>query len=365
MNILKRYILIQLLGPFLLGVGIFSFVFLLAFIFELAEAIIVKGVPLKIAFLVLLIYVPTTFGYTIPMGALMANLITWGRLKERGEITAIKASGISLGPAISLVVVASFILSLGLYLSNDLLLPRLSHAYRQIWSKSIQGKHAIPLDEGVFVELGRFEFFIQKLNKDQKRLEGIYIKDWGEGSKSPPLIIFAQSGEYRLQGSPGLVRLQLLLKDGTTHQMDKKDPSIYHLVKFKTKTLNIETALELKGKEIGEMGSAQLREKIREYKKSGLDPTSLIVELHKKQAIPFACLAFTLIGIPLGLSIRRSGGAVGFGMSLVFIFVYYIFLIGGESLALKGYLPPLIAVWMANLILVFTGSILITRVLRR
>lgn len=362
MKILYRYILTQLLGPFLLGVGIFSLILLLAFIFELVEGVVVKGIPPGIAILALFLYLPATLAYTIPMAALMANLVTWGQLKERGEITAIRASGISLAPAILLVVITALFLSLVLYLVSDLLLSRFD--YKEFWAKGIQAGQGIPLEERVFIKVSRFEFFIDRLNKEKRCMEGVYIYDSGKGVDSPSMIIFSRSGEYRLEKSPMLVSVEFLLRDGSIHQMDKDDPTRYHILRFKTKTLNISAPIELKGREIAQMSLSELREKIKRFRRSGLDPAPLAVELHKKQAVPFALLTFTLIGIPLGLSIRRSSGTLGFGMSLLLVFIYYVLLIGGESLALRGYLPVNLALWMANIVLFFVGSILIMRVLR-
>ena len=79
------------------------------------------------------------------------------------------------------------------------------------------------------------------------------------------------------------------------------------------------------------------------------------VEIHKKFSIPAACLVFALIGAPLGALIRRRGAAVSVGVSLFFFWVYWMFLIGGEELADRGFIPPTLAMWAPNIVFALAG----------
>ena len=79
------------------------------------------------------------------------------------------------------------------------------------------------------------------------------------------------------------------------------------------------------------------------------------VEIHKKFSIPTACLVFALVGAPLGALIRRRGAAVSVGVSLFFFWVYWMFLIGGEELADRGFIPPTLAMWAPNIVFALAG----------
>ena len=79
------------------------------------------------------------------------------------------------------------------------------------------------------------------------------------------------------------------------------------------------------------------------------------VEIHKKFSIPAACLVFVLVGAPLGALIRRRGAAVSVGVSLFFFWIYWMFLIGGEELADRGYIAPTLAMWAPNIVLAVVG----------
>jgi len=92
--------------------------------------------------------------------------------------------------------------------------------------------------------------------------------------------------------------------------------------------------------------------------------SALRVEIHKKYAIPLACLVFVLIGAPLGFMARQGGLAVGGGLSLVFFLIYWVFLIGGESLADRMVLHPVLAMWLPNAVVGAAGVYLMVRTVR-
>jgi lipopolysaccharide export system permease protein len=86
-----------------------------------------------------------------------------------------------------------------------------------------------------------------------------------------------------------------------------------------------------------------------------------MVEVHKKYAIPIACIVFILIGAPLGIMTRKGGFGVAVGISLGFFLLYWSFLIGGEKLADRGFITPLVGMWGANAVLFPVGMYLTIR----
>lgn len=79
------------------------------------------------------------------------------------------------------------------------------------------------------------------------------------------------------------------------------------------------------------------------------------VEIYKKYSIPFACVVFVLIGAPLGYRVRKGGFGVAAGLSLLLFLVYWASLIGGEKLADRGMMSPLVGMWLANIALSIFG----------
>jgi lipopolysaccharide export LptBFGC system permease protein LptF len=88
------------------------------------------------------------------------------------------------------------------------------------------------------------------------------------------------------------------------------------------------------------------------------------VEVQKKIAIPFACAIFVLIGGPLGIRVGSGGIGVGVGLSLGFFLLYYLFLVGGENLADRGLLSPIVAMWIADVVFAGVGIWLVADLAR-
>ncbi len=79
------------------------------------------------------------------------------------------------------------------------------------------------------------------------------------------------------------------------------------------------------------------------------------VEIHKKFSLPVACILFVLIGAPLGTLSKRGGFTVAITLGFGFFLIYYIFLIGGEEIADRNYVSPLIGMWTPNAFLLLIG----------
>ena len=121
-------------------------------------------------------------------------------------------------------------------------------------------------------------------------------------------------------------------------------------------------------KEISTSGSTSkqesffdLRKKIEELKKAKIDTQKIEFDLYQKTALPFASLVFVLIGAPLALSPVKSGKSIGMGLSILIIFLYYIFMSLGKVLGSSGKLPPLAGAWLPNLIFIAIGIFFIYR----
>jgi lipopolysaccharide export system permease protein len=85
------------------------------------------------------------------------------------------------------------------------------------------------------------------------------------------------------------------------------------------------------------------------------------VEIHKKYSIPFACIVFVLVGVPLGIMVRRGGFGVAAGLSLGFFVLYWVCLIGGEKLADRDLTSPMVGMWIANILIGVLGIFLVYR----
>jgi LPS export ABC transporter permease LptG len=105
-------------------------------------------------------------------------------------------------------------------------------------------------------------------------------------------------------------------------------------------------------------------EKEFEYSRRGKEYISYLVEIYKKFALPFICLVFGILGLPLGASTRKGGRTSGFTISLGIILAYYVLITTGEEMALDGKLSPLLGIWGPNILFLLIGFYLFLKSLK-
>jgi lipopolysaccharide export LptBFGC system permease protein LptF len=117
-------------------------------------------------------------------------------------------------------------------------------------------------------------------------------------------------------------------------------------------------------KELEEMTMKELRAQIEIMKTQYVNTSAIEAELYQRVTVPLASLIFALVGVPLGLQPTRNSSSAGFAMSVIIIFVYYALMTMGSALARSEALPPLLAVWLPNIIGLISGGLLIRRAAR-
>jgi lipopolysaccharide export LptBFGC system permease protein LptF len=110
-----------------------------------------------------------------------------------------------------------------------------------------------------------------------------------------------------------------------------------------------------------ELTLAALARRIATNRAAGTSVTAELVEYHRKFAIPFACVVFGLLALPLGVQPGRGVKSRGFTVSVGVIFLYYILLSVGQALAEQGRVPPAAGLWLPNVVLGFVGLVLFWR----
>jgi lipopolysaccharide export system permease protein len=113
-----------------------------------------------------------------------------------------------------------------------------------------------------------------------------------------------------------------------------------------------------------EMTLAELRQRIADRAVHGQPAYEEQIELHRKFSIPFACIVFLLVGVPLSIPPSRAVRSRGFSMSLALIFLYYIPLTVGQTLAEKGHWPAVVGLWVPNVLFFALGTYLFVKAAR-
>lgn len=357
MKILSRYILTEFIPPTFLGVAVFTFILLMDRIFSLVRLIINRGVEVMLIVQLLGYLLPSLLAMSIPMALLAGALLCFGRLSNDNEITAIRSSGISLFRIIVPVVTFSLILCMILIPFNQTIAPDFLYKFRKLYFKVVCKNPLLKLEEHTFINIADYRIYVEKIKRKKSKLSGIIIYQMKKNEL--PTLITASSGW--LENKDGTLVLHLL--DGNIRQREKEAFDKYSLIDFKNYDilLSLAESSPRVSKRIKEMKYRELRSEIAGLKKKGLPAVSLLIEFHQRLSLAVAGLVFCLIGAPLGIKTHTKGKTVGFGLSLIIIFLYYFILARGITFANKGVFAPAICMWTPNIIFGIIGVWLVYR----
>lgn len=370
MKLVDRYIFRELVPPFLAGILVFTFLLLMSQVLRLMELIVNKGVGTGATLRLILYLLPSILVLTVPMSVFLSTVVTFGRLSAENELTAFKTGGYSL---LRLTAPAALFALCGYALASWLIivaLPAGNQAFRARMFEIVRTKASVGLTEKIFND--DFEdlvIYVNRIPQDGNPvMEGIFISDARPEKRQPPgepITIVAARG--RLLADPGSDRVVFRLEDGGIHVLSR-DLETYQQTRFATHDLQLsfggEGAENLAiPKGLREMTLPELRAKVKEYRRLGVQQWAPLVEIHKKFAIPFAALIFGFLGVAMGVLFRRGEKLVSFALSVGIAIVYYVFLLAGEPLGKQGRLHPFWAMWAANIFFAAATALLYRKIL--
>jgi LPS export ABC transporter permease LptF/LPS export ABC transporter permease LptG len=363
---LDRYIFTEILGPLGLGFLVYTFILLIRFLFQSAEMIIRRGLPVSIVGKLLLMTLPNIVVLTLPMSLLFGTLIAVGRLSSDSELIAMRASGASLLTLYRPVLMLSGVLTILNTLLMVYVLPWGNHALQELRLEIMTQTVSQQVEPRVFYEEWEGKVvYVFEVPPEGKRWKGVFlaesipssqnnqitIADWGE-------VLVDQAGE----------RVVLRLYNATQHKLDLGSPDRYEISRHKRLDLVLDDQFTSEqkakmsvSKGIRELTLSELRGIERDPSALSEDRNLARVEIHKKFSIPVACLVFGLFALPLGINNRRGGKASGFALSIGILIVYYIMLNNGEEAARFGKIPAWLAMWSPNILLSTLGVFLLIR----
>lgn len=427
--ILHRYILFKHAGPFLFALFTLMFIFLLQFIMRFINELLGKGLGVWIIGELITLNLAWMVVLAVPMAVLVATLMAFGGLSANNEITAMRASGVSLYRMMAPVFVASIVLALLLIEFNNNVLPDANHRAKTLMIDIRRKKPTLTLAPGLFSQdISGYSILVRKTFEESNDLEGVTIYDYTDPSTH--VVITAERGVVSF--TPDYRKLIMDLTHGEIHELAVSEQSrmagyrklLYekHRLIMNAEGFEFERSgegtfsrgdrelsaqvmqafvdsLERENTRFTANTSKLIAEHFDQYLKKPFHWTNTsreqaaatalakaryyantvandlsriqynqeriheyLVEIHKKYALPAACLVFVLIGAPLGVMARRGGFGVAATLSLGFFVLYWACLIGGEKLADRGIVTPFWGMWFANVVLGILGMYLTLRI---
>jgi LPS export ABC transporter permease LptF/LPS export ABC transporter permease LptG len=355
MYTLDRYILRQFLWPFGLSLLVFTFLLTVPTLMFYAEEYFAKGVSAGVFLRLVITLLPQSLALTIPMSLLLALLVAFGRLSADREFVALQACGVSLRRLLRPVGVASLCCAAAAAYVYMVLIPVGNRAFNEITFKVTASSAEYSVRPRVFFE--DFPDLVVYVREIPSRggWEGVFLAD---RRSETPSIYLARRGRVLVNAERQTA--ELVLEDGTRHTGDRTDT--YQVHRFDQLVLDLKATTMFPGQGptpgAREMSVPELRARVAELRASGTVPSFELFELHKRFAIPAACLVFGLIGLALGVTNRRDGTFASFLIGVGVIFIYYVVLWFGQSLVKGDAAAPWLAAWLPNLALGGLGLLL-------
>jgi len=359
MKTLDRYVIREILPPFLIAILVFTFILIIPFIIELAEQMIAKGVPWPMLLRLMVTLLPSALALTVPMALLIGILVAFGRLSADREIVVMMACGISpyrLLRPLAVLALVSWAASSWVLLKA---MPDANQAFRELTMQIVADRAEGEVRPRVF-----FEDFPNMV---------LYVREIPQGggwqdvlaadtsNPAQPVLFLARTGRMLVDRQARTI--QMVLQDGARHTTKVDDPNSYEVLRFKQMVVSLdpESVFPRNGPARGdrELSVAELRTRVKELEAAGVSTHNPIMEIHKKFSIPVACFVFALLGLALGASNRKDGKLASFVLGIGVIFVYYVIMFMAQAMTKGGMIPAWLAMWLPNIILGAAGVALL------
>ncbi len=382
MRLLTRYILREVSSHALLGGVLFTFVLFMRHLTDILTLLVRNSAGSNDVVRIIAYTLPSTLTVTIPMAILVGILLGLSRLAADSEITAMRASGMGALDFVRIVSIVSVVgLALGLF-NSIYLSPRSAAALLRLESSLKTTQASFEIQPRVFYEDFRnYVLYVQEVkpvSNGASVWKHVFLADLSEPTS--PHITTADNAlvvnEPALPGDPSgasegtAIRLHLL--NGTQHQVSPANPGQYDISTFSTTDIPIQTGTQ-DDTHVSRLDTPIHALSLHDlYRLSRVPPANagdlssrpFRIELQSRFSYPFACFVLMLVGVPLGLSSKRSGRSTGIVLAILLVFVYYLTSLVGVAFAKSGKLSPFLGVWSANIIFTIIGVLLLQQLSR-
>lgn len=357
--ILDRFILGQMLAPFLFGIMSFTVILVAGnLLFKLADLMIKRGVSFGIVIRLFMYSLPGVVTLTIPMSCLLASLLGFGNMSANSELVALKSSGISFGRIIRPLIVTGIFISMFAFALNETIVPMSERAAANVLRYEVFRVVPPVFKENVFIreesegELKRV-IYIGVVKPRSGEMSDILVQEFEDGRIKR--LISAPTGEW-IDG-------EWWLGDGQVFEV-VGDGEVRQLFAFQRQKLNLSMAPSEVGAQKADpsqMGLMELYRAIQTASAHGNDTGKLWMLFNLRIAVPWASVVLVMVGAAVGSRPQRSSSSMGLGLSVVIVFAYYVIMSFCKSLGEAGFMPGVLAAWVPNLVFLTVGTILIKR----
>ncbi len=351
-----------MIPPFIINLMFFTFVFLMVEMLKVTNMVVNYRVGVFTVLIMLAYSTPYFLTYVIPMSIMIAVLLTFLRLSGDNEIVALKTSGMSiygLLPPVMLFCLFGCLLTLFMTVYG---MPWGRLSFKELSYKIVSSNLEIGLKDRTFND--SFEdvvLYVHKIDPKSKELQDIFIED----KRSQNIVSTVVAPRGKLFSEPDEYIYNLLLYNGVIYQADVKNRSTKY-IDFDTYEIQLDieqvsSSLQPGPKHRKEMNIVELRNYLNNRTQRDSNYYNTLMELHKKFSIPIACFALGLLAVPLGIQSGSTKKSFGLVLGMVFFLIYYLLLTAGLVFGETGTCPPVIGMWVPNVVMGVLGLYLLIK----
>ncbi len=349
---IDRYLIREILPPFFLALGLFTFLLAVNPMLEKAQQFLAKGVDLPTVAFLLLTLLPQALGLTIPMALLAGLLMGLGRLSGDREAVALLACGVSplrlLRPVLVLAAVAGLA---DLYVMTSLI-PNANQKFREVTYGLLAKQGESDVKAGVFYTgFSGYVLYVRE-TRPEGGWGGVVLADVKDPGR--PRLTLASSGYLDLE--PTKRQVAIVLPGQSVRYLPGDEEGLYDTatardVRFSISAQDVFGNGDILNRGLAEMTIADLRREEADKVAHHISPHPEILQRHQMFSFPVACIVFAVIGVALGIHTRKEGKLGGFTLGIGVIFAYYGIMQMAASLTKGGQLPAEWSRWVPNIVI--------------
>ena len=330
----------------------------------LIEFIVGQGGSILHVLKMILFLLPDIVSFALPAICLTSVVLAFLRMSHNNELIALKSSGLSLYQMLPPVVLFGLLGFSAAILISLAGIPWGKQSFNALIFEMAQTKANLGIKERIFCEpFDNLHFYVHNISKRDDAMTDVFVVD----KRDPGSVNTIVAKSARISLNPDDKQINLNFSDGSIFMVEQPMKSV-RTIGFKSYDLAIglkdimAAAIAKRRKEPEELTVDQLIGQIKNEKTSSSRKNKLKISLNERFSFPVAVFFMGIIGVPLGAQMRSRGRPAGVGLSLGVFGGYYALLAGARNISAKGAIPPEIATWLPDAIIIFAGFYLLHRV---
>ena len=357
MKILDKYLVKQFIQTVLFGLLSFTLIFVIINMVENVGSFLDQNVPTYIIVYYYVVFSPDIIKMMTPVAVLFAALFTAGKASNLSELTAIKASGVSMYRFMLPFIIATFFISIFSIYFAGYIVPEANQTKVNLEMKYLNSGYSFSGSNIFFQDsktrIVNISFF------DESRNTAMRVSMEYFDRNDPTHMVSRIDAANLVYDTLSHV---WVAHNGIERTFTETGQAVNFFNSLKITNLNFTPEdLSTKQQRPEEMNLGELKNLINNQVRAGNDPTSTLIEYYSRFSFPLASLIVVLFGLPLSSNKRRGGLAIQVGINILVTFIYLVFMQISLAFGKNGALSPLLTAWSANLIFLAAALITIPR----